>query len=28
MQLELMDFKHLGTGQIFAKYRVVREAMA
>ena len=28
MQLELMDFKQLGTGQIFAKYRVIREAMA
>jgi dihydrofolate reductase len=28
MQLELTDFKQLGTGQIFAKYRVIREAMA
>ena len=28
MPLELMDFKQLGTGQILAKYRVIREAMA
>ena len=28
IQLELIDFKQLGTGQIFAKYRVIREAMA
>jgi len=28
MPLELMDFKQLGPGQIFAKYRVIREALA
>lgn len=28
LQLELIDFKQLGTGQIFARYRVIREAMA
>ncbi|MGD8674867.1 MAG: dihydrofolate reductase family protein [Desulfobacterales bacterium] len=28
MQLELIDVKQLGTGQIFTKYRVIREAMA
>ncbi|MDZ7581984.1 MAG: dihydrofolate reductase family protein [Deltaproteobacteria bacterium] len=28
MQLELIDFKQLGTGQIFARYRVIREALA
>lgn len=26
MDLELIDFKQLGPGQIFAKYRVIREA--
>ena len=28
MQLELMDFNQLGAGLIFARYRVIREAMA
>jgi len=28
MQLELIDFKQLGARQIFARYRVIREAMA
>lgn len=28
MMLELIDFKHLGSGQIFARYRVIREALA
>ncbi|MFZ0131883.1 MAG: dihydrofolate reductase family protein [Desulfobacterales bacterium] len=28
LPLELIDFKPLGTGQIFARYRVVRDALA
>jgi dihydrofolate reductase len=28
LMLELIDFKHLGSGQIFARYRVIREALA
>lgn len=28
LMLELIDFKHLGSGQIFARYRIIREALA